>query len=109
MTVNLTGRFPWCVAVSVERSGGRDPKGNPLPGSTHTVSDCLVTTQSTDEASRADLPDTSAWLYGPAGADFVPGDVVVVPATGLFPHGRFVVNGDVDVGPLGVRVQLRRV
>lgn len=109
MSVDIPARFPWSVDVSVERSGGTDPKGNPLPVETHPVAGCLVATQATDEEARTDLPDTSAWLYAHTGADFAPGDRVIVPPTGLFPHGRFVVNGDVGFTPLGTRVQLRRI
>ena len=110
--MSITARFPghWLTEVEVDRSGGTDPKGNPLPGSSHTVPDCLVTNQSTEEEARTDLPDTSAYLFTSPGADFAPGDRVTVPeGARLWPWGRFFVNGDPDFGPLGTRVQLRRV
>jgi len=101
------------VDVIVERGGGKDPKGDQLPGTTHTVPGCLVTTQRTTEepASRSDLPETTAWLFASPGADFQPQDVVTVPDDGrrIRPTGRFVVNGDPDFGQLGCRVPLRRV
>lgn len=110
--INLTAQFPdtFQVTVTVERSGGTDSRGNPTPGTSHEVDDCLVTTQSSDEEARTALPDTSAYVYAPAGSDFAPKDIVVVPeGARLWPWGRFIVNGDPDFGPLGVRVQLRRV
>lgn len=108
--------FPssWRCTVTVERPGGRDPKGNLLPGTSHEVRDCLVTTQTSEEEpqSRAEAPETSAYVYAPAGADFRSTDAVVVPESvppRLWPSGRFQVSGDVDFGPLGARVPLRRV
>lgn len=110
-----TRHFPssWRTPVTVERSGGRDPKGNPLPTTEHTVPDCLVSNQtSAEEAlSRSDAPETSAWVYAPPGADFTSTDVVVVPESvppRLWPSGRFQVSGEPDFGPLGTRVPLRR-
>lgn len=110
--MSIVRRFPneWLTSVTVERGGGTDPRGNPLPGAEHTVNPCLVTTQSTEEEARTDLPDTSAYVLADAGADFAPGDVVTVPeGSRLWPWGRFIVNGDPGFTPLGVRVQLRRV
>jgi len=110
--MSVTSHFPsdWLTEVAVERSGGTDPRGNPLPGTEHTVADCLVSNQSTDEEARTDLPNTSAYIFAPAGSDFAPGDVVTVPeGARLWPWGRFTVNGDPNFTPLGVRVQLRRV
>jgi len=111
--VNIVDQFPphWRVDVTVNRSGGTDPRGNPLPGSSHIVKGCLVTTQATEAEARTDLPDTQAYIYAETGADFAPGDRVTVPegAGRLWPWGRFVVNGDVGYTPLGTRAQLRRV
>lgn len=111
--MSIVDQFPveWRVDVTVDRSGGTDPKGNALPAVRHTVPGCLVTTQASDEEARTDLPDTSAYLFARPGADFTTGDRVTVPEGDgrLWPWGRFVVNGDVDYGPLGTRVQLRRV
>lgn len=112
MTVNVAAQFPgaWLTTVSVEREGVKDPKGNVGPSTSHQVEGCLVTTQSTEEEARADLPDTSAYLYAGPGADFAARDIVTVPeGARLWPWGRFRVNGEPDFGPLGTRVQLRRV
>ena len=113
--MSITAQFPahWRVTVKVHRSGGRDPKGNPLPGTTHEVPDCLVTTQSSQDEpeSRSEAPDTSAYVYGPAGGDFRSTDDVEVPESvppRLWPSGMFHVSGEPDFGPLGVRVPLRR-
>lgn len=111
--MTIVSRFPghWLVTVSVERDGETDPKGNTGPPTIHEVEQCLVTTQSTEDEARTDLPDTSAYLFAGPGGDFAPSDRVVVPEGPgrLWPWGRFVVNGDVDYGPLGTRVQLRRI
>jgi len=111
--VSIVAQFPpeWRVDVNVERPGGTDARGNRMPSTRHSVAGCLVTTQATEVEARTDLPDTSAYIYAEPGADFASGDRVTVPegARRLWPWGRFVVNGDVDYGPLGTRVQLRRV
>lgn len=109
--MSIVSRFPaeWLTSAKVERSG-TDPRGNPLPGGEHTVEPVLVSTQTTEEEARTDLPDTSAYIFAEPGADFAPNDVVTVPeGARLWPWGRFVVNGDPGFFPLGVRVQLRRV
>lgn len=112
--MSVTSRFPahWRCTVTVHRPGGRDPKGNPLPGTTHEVPDCLVEMQGSDEEPRSDAPDTTAWLRGPAGADFASTDQVVVPESDpprLWPSGRFQVTGRPSFGPLGVSVPLKEV
>lgn len=111
--MSIVSRFPaeWLTRAEVQRSGGTDPRGNPLPGSEHTVEPVLVANQSTDEEARTDLPDTSAYVLAGPGEDFAPDDVVTIPKGNppLWPHGRFIVNGDPGFTPLGVRVQLRRI
>ena len=110
--MSIVSQFPveWLTSADVQRGGGTDPRGNPLPGSEHTVAPVLVTTQSTEEEARTDLPDTSAYVLAEPGADFAPADVVTIPeGARLWPHGRFIVNGDPGFTPLGVRVQLRRI
>lgn len=110
-----TRHFPaaWRTTVTVHRGGGRDPKGNPIPGEDHEVADCLVTTQSSTEEpqSRSEAPETTAYIYAPAGADFRSTDAVTVPESvppRRWPSGRFQVSGEPGFGPLGVRVPLRR-
>lgn len=103
----------WRCTVTVHRSGGRDPRGNPLPGTSHTVANCLISTQSSrdEPQSRSEAPDTMAYLYGPAGADFRSTDDIEVPESvppRLWPSGLFHVSGEPDFGPMGVRVPLRR-
>lgn len=110
--MTTTTFFPshWRVTVEIERPGVTDPKGDTGPSTFHSVADCLVSNQSTEDESRKDLPDTTAYIHAPAGADFAPHDLITVPeGDRLWPWGRFVVNGDPNFTPLGVRVQLRRV
>lgn len=111
MTVGVTRHFPssWRFTVTVERSGGRGPKGIPLPSTTHTVADCMIATQVSEEEARSDSPETTAWLYGPTGGDFRTGDVCVVPQSPLWVWGRFQTTGRPSFTPLGVRVPLREV
>lgn len=108
-----TSFFPahWRVTVEVERPGVKDPRGNVGPSTFHDVPDCLVTTQATESEFRTALPDTSAYLFALPGSDFAHSDIVTVPegSDRLWPWGRFRVNGEPDFGPLGVRIQLRRV
>jgi hypothetical protein len=115
MSLSVAERMPpfWRTPVTVRRSGGRDPKGNPLPGSTHTVPDCLISTQSSadEPQSRSEAPETTAYLYAPAGADFRSTDDIEVPESvppRLWPSGMFHVSGEPDYTPMGVRVPLRR-
>lgn len=112
--MNIVEAFPpsWRATVTVHRPGGYDPKGNPLPTTEHTVPECLVTTQTSDEEARSDAPDTTAYIYTLAGADFSSVDQVTVPESTpprMWPSGRFQVNGEPDFGPLGTRVALRRL
>lgn len=111
--MSVVRAFPgwWRCTVTVRRSGGRDPRGNPLPVVEHAVADCMVSTEaSAEEAqSRSDAPETSAWLYALPGADFRSSDQVVVPDSPYWPSGQFQVTGEPAKTPLGVRVALRRL
>lgn len=107
--MSVTAHFPshWRFRAKVERSGGTDPRGVPLPSTTHTVPDCMISTSASEDVARSDSPDTTAWIYGPSGANFRANDVVHVPESPLWLHGRFVVTGRPSPTPLGVSVPLR--
>ncbi|HEY1176483.1 MAG TPA: hypothetical protein VGF17_10020 [Phytomonospora sp.] len=108
--VSVTEFFDgWKVDVTVKRSGGRDAKGDPIPGSTHTSPDWLISPSESTEpiADRAEDPSTSAVGYGPARADVKSTDRVVVPA-GHWMAGTYEVVGDPAFYPLGTVVGLRR-
>lgn len=111
MILSVTTAFPpsWRFVAVVDRPGGRDEFGVPLPGSSHSVSNCLISTTASDEQVRSDSPDTTAWLYAPVGADFRSGDRVTVPESPLWLNGVFVVTGRPSPTPLGVSVPLREV
>lgn len=109
MITSVSSAFPasWRFTAVVERSGGRDDKGIPLPGTSHEVADCLISTTASEDQVRSDHPDTTAWLYGPVGADFKANDIVIVPESPLWLHGRFIVTGRPSPTPLGVSVPLK--
>lgn len=107
--MSVTQHFPahWRFVADVERTGGRDPKGVPLPSTFHEVPDCLLGTIASEEQIRSDDPDTTAWIYAPTGADFRANDIVRVPESPFWLSGRFVVTGRPSPTPLGVSVPLR--
>src|SRR5699024_5932784 len=109
--VSVSSIFPpaWRFVASVERPGGRDEIGVPIPGTVHTVADCLISTTASEEQVLSDHPDTTAWIYAPVGADFSASDVVTVPESTLWLSGRFKVTGCPSSTPLGVSVPLREV
>lgn len=109
--VGITASFPahWRFVAVVERPGGRDEFGVPLPGTSHVVADCLISTTASEDQVRSDSPDTTAWVYAPIGADFKANDRVMVPESPLWLHGEFVVTGRPSPTPLGVSVPLREV
>ena len=108
--MSVTGMFDgWKVEVTVKRSGGRDPKGDPIPGSTHTVPDFLIVASESSEpiSDRSEDPSTSAVGYGPVAADVRSTDRIVVPAGHLM-AGTYEVVGDPAFYPLGTVVGLRK-
>ena len=109
MTVSVTSLFPssWRFTAVVERSGGRDEFGVPLPGVSHEVEDCLISTTASEEQVRSESPETTAWIYAPVGADFQANDLVIVPESPLWLSGRFEVTGRPSPTPLGVSVPLK--
>lgn len=106
----LTARFPsdWRCTITVRRGGGRNADGDPVPGSEHTIPDCLVGSRSTKEpVDRSDLTESTAVAFAPPRADVVSTDTITVPA-GHFMAGEYVVDGDPGFWPLGTEIPLRR-
>jgi len=107
---SITAMFDgWKTDVLVKRSGGRDAKGDPTPGSEHTLPNWLIVPSESSEpiADRAEDASTSAVGYGEVGADVKSTDRVIVPAGHLM-AGTYEVNGDPAFYPLGTVVGLRR-
>ena len=106
---SVTAMFDgWKTDVTVKRSGGRDAKGDPTPGTEHAVSDVLVVpSESTEPISdRAEDPSTSAVAYGPVGADVQSTDRIVVP-DGHLMAGTYEVVGRPAFYPLGTVIGLK--
>lgn len=86
--------FPFGVSVTVERPGGTDPYGNPLPGSTRTIIGCAFAPRGDSDEDNADRRAeviTSLSMFAPFDADLQPQDVVIDPT----PYtGRWQVEGD---------------
>lgn len=108
MSVSVTSVFPpsWRFVATVERPGGRDEFGVPIPGAEHAVKDCLISTSASEDQVRSDSPETTAWIYAPVGADFKANDLVTVPESPLWLSGRFKVTGRPSPTPLGMSVPL---
>lgn len=102
--------FPasWRFTAIVVRSGGRDPKGNPLPETEHPLPDCMMDPGTTTEPiDRSDVPTTTAWLHCLPGADVVSTDRIVVPEGMFWSAGTYAVDGDPKRTPLGTSIPLR--
>ena len=103
-------RFPkaWRVTVTVLRNGGRDAKGNPLPGYEIEVPDCMIGPRATaDPVDRSDVVDGKAVLYRGTGFTFLSTDRVRVPA-GARMAGEWSVDGQPSEWPYGVELGLVR-
>lgn len=108
---SVTRGFPssWRVTVNVQRSGGTDPKGIPLPTTEHEVADCLVSRDASEEQARMSDPETTCWLYAPVGSDFATGDIVEIPPGPYWPSGTHQATGRPSPYPLGMSVPLKEV
>lgn len=106
--MSFVTRFPaeWLTDVVVERSGGRDSRGNPLPVVSLPVTDCLVGQRSTsDPIDRSDVVSGKAILYRDKGFEFLSTDVVNVPDAHRM-GGRWSVDGRPAEWPTGSEVGL---
>lgn len=84
-------KFDQGVTATVERPGGTDQYGNPLPGTSHTVPGCGVAPSGSTEKHGPEA--TVEWdldLLAPLAADFKAEDVVTLPgdSTRYQVHGR---------------------
>lgn len=109
--IDVTRQFPaeWRTPAEVYRRT-TDRYGNTTEEFSHTIEDCLISTQESDEEpqSRSVTPDTTAFLYTPAGVDILSSDHIKIPPSMYWPSGDFQVDGEPDRTPLGTRVPLRR-
>jgi len=97
----------WNVDVIVIRAGGRDSRGNPLPGQEIPVTGCQITPRSTSEPQgRTDLVDSSAVLIRD-GFTFLSTDRIRVPA-GQLMAGEWSVDGRPGEWPGSSEVALKR-
>ena len=82
--------FALGITATVERPGGTDRFGNPLPPATHTVADCApAPAGSTEQNFQADTIEWDVDLLGPYAADFQAEDVVTLPGDA----NRYQVHG----------------
>ncbi len=82
--------FAHGFTVTVERPGGTDRYGNPLPGATHTVDGCATAPAGSSEQTGAAA--TVEWdldLLAPFDADIAAQDVVLLPGD----PERYAVDG----------------
>lgn len=87
--------FSHGITVTVERSGGTDRFGNPLPGTSHTIEGCAVAPRSSEE--RTDGQATvivGRSLFMPPGADVTAHDVVVLNGDPQPDDERWQVEGE---------------
>ena len=106
--MGIVSRFPrsWRVDVTVLRGGGRDAKGNPLPGQEIPVTGCIVAPRATsDPLDRSDVTASTAVLYRDPGFTFLPADRIKVPA-GKRMAGTWAVDGRPGEWPHGWEVGL---
>lgn len=102
--INPLDSFPeeWLVEAHVERSGGRDDRGNPRHTAPHSIGKCLYAPRSSVEpVPRSDIAQSSATLYAPVGTVIESTDIITIP------QGRFSVDGIANVWPNGVEIPLR--
>lgn len=107
--MNILSRFPrsWRTSVTVLRSGGRDPKGNPRPEVEILRLNVLVGARSTAEPLEySDVVDDKAVLYdGDISFRYLSTDRVRVPA-GSRMAGTWSVDGRPGEWPYGSEVGL---
>lgn len=72
--------YAYGYTVTVKRPGGRDRYGNPLPGTEHTIDECVWAPRSSVEEndSRA-TTIVGLTMYGPYGSDIASTDQVELP------------------------------
>lgn len=108
--MSMVAMFPpeWFVDVTVLRSEGRDPKGNPTPALEIPATRCAVAPRSTAEPNnRSEVVDSTAVLYRDhePGFVFLPGDRVRI-SPGDRMAGEWKVEGRPGEWPDGWEVGL---
>lgn len=86
--------FPFGFDLTVNRGGGVDKFGDPLPTTSHTVSGCAAapagSVEHTGDAGTVIDQDT---VYAPHDADVVATDTVTVPAGQAIDPGTYYISG----------------
>lgn len=106
--MGIVSRFPaaWRTDVTVLRGGGKDPKGNPLPVTEITVTDCILGARSTsDPVDHSEVVSSTAVLYRDPGFTFLPADRIRVPV-GARMAGTWQVDGRPGEWPYGWEIGL---
>lgn len=109
--MGIVSRFPksWRTDVVVIRGGGRDAKGNPLPGQEIPVTDCIIGARATsDPLDHSDVTSSTAALYRDHHEPdfvFLPADRIRVPA-GKRMAGTWAVDGRPGDWPHGWEIGL---
>lgn len=107
----IVASFPksWRTDVTVLRSGGRDPKGNPLPAVEIAVKDCLIGPRSTGEpvpGSNLSSSDMSIYRDPDPLFKFLPADRIRVPE-GALNSGEWSIDGRSKEFPLGTETPVK--
>lgn len=100
--MGIIDRFPasWRTAGVVLRSGGKDPKGNPLPDVELPLSDVLIAPRATaDPLDRSDATTAETVIYHNTFV-FQPTDKIRIPV-GARMAGLWRVDGRTEEWPMG--------
>lgn len=91
--------FPYGVEITVQRQSGTDRNGNPLPPTTHTITDCAHCPRNTLELEEGgrDTVLSGEWLFGQSDADLLPQDRVWLPRDDLTKSPPWFVDGEVQL------------
>lgn len=88
-------QFPFGFTLTVKRDGGRDPFGNPKPGTSHDITGCAAAPAGSVEYSNGQATViTQDTIYGPYDADVKAQDTVTVPDGQPLAAGKYQVTGE---------------
>lgn len=91
-------RFPFPVSVKVQRQSGTDRNGNPLPTTTHTLTDVAHAPRNTSELiDGRDTVLSGEWLWCQLEDDIRADDRVWLPRDDPNKPAPWFVDGEVEV------------